>query len=232
VNATSRISELEQERDILTGQLVEAKQKQLELLNRVGGMKETRPEQEDYEALKAAKVALEQKFVEIIGQNASIKDENEKLEALVLQLNAETDTIIEYVALYRDQRASLAQKEKQREEEIRTLSVSKSEIQERVSELELLLKSTVQNIKCPPKKQKLRKISTEQEETDVDEDAENQDNNSEEKTEEFEFIEALEEGVQKQQLDKIMDLLEEIKDPFAGQNAPAMIGLLFLLINP
>ena len=65
MNATSRISELEQERDILTGQLVEAKQKQLELLNRVGGMKETRPELEDYEALKAAKVALEQKFVEV-----------------------------------------------------------------------------------------------------------------------------------------------------------------------
>ena len=47
----------------------------------------------------------------------------------------------------------------------------------------------MQNIKCPPKKQKLRKISTEQEETDADEDAENQDNNSEENTEEFELIE-------------------------------------------
>ena len=63
--ANKKITELEKERDVLTAQLVEAKQKQLELLNRVGGMKETRPEQEDYEALKAAKVALEQKFVEV-----------------------------------------------------------------------------------------------------------------------------------------------------------------------
>ena len=37
-------------------------------------------------------------FFQIIEQNATIKDENEKLEALVLQLNAETDTIIEYLA--------------------------------------------------------------------------------------------------------------------------------------
>ena len=42
------------------------------------------------------------------------------------------------------------------------------------------------------------------------------------------ILTALEEGVQKQQLDKIMDLLEEIKDPFAGQNAPAMIGLEYI----
>jgi len=42
------------------------------------------------------------------------------------------------------------------------------------------------------------------------------------------WYKALEEGVQKQQLDKIMDLLEEIKDPFGGQNAPAMIGLEYI----
>ena len=59
------------------------------------------PEVSELESLKNAKSALETKFVEIIDQNASIKDENEKLEALVHQLSAETDTIIEYVALYR-----------------------------------------------------------------------------------------------------------------------------------
>ena len=53
------------ERDQLTSQLVEAKQKQLELLDQVGGMRETRPEMEDYEALKTAKTALESKFVEV-----------------------------------------------------------------------------------------------------------------------------------------------------------------------
>ena len=59
--------------------------------------------------------------LQIIDQNASIKDENEKLEALVLQLNAETDTIIEYVSLYREQRSALEVKERQREAQIKSL---------------------------------------------------------------------------------------------------------------
>ena len=55
----------------------------------------------DYIVIVVRKHQHRKKFVEIIDQNASIKDENEKLEALVHQLSAETDTIIEYVALYR-----------------------------------------------------------------------------------------------------------------------------------
>ena len=120
----AKIAALENERDELTSLLVEAKQKQLKLMEKSDAAME-RPAQEDYSALKSAKEALETKFVDvcwifstfqesvfqIIQQNASIKDENEKLEALVLQLNAETDTIIEYVSLYRDQRSALARKE-------------------------------------------------------------------------------------------------------------------------
>ena len=120
----AKITALENELEELTSQLVEAKQKQLKLMEKTDAAME-RPAQEDYSALKTAKEALEstcrclfnfQNFHEscfkIIQQNASIKDENEKLEALVLQLNAETDTIIEYVSLYRDQRSALARKDK------------------------------------------------------------------------------------------------------------------------
>ena len=64
--ANNRISDLEEERDDLTSQLVSAKQKQLNLINEVGGIKEARPEAEDYQALKTAKDALEKKFVEVI----------------------------------------------------------------------------------------------------------------------------------------------------------------------
>lgn len=81
--------------------MLQAKQKHLELLSKVEGLQAQAPEVSELESLKHAKSALEKKFVEIIDQNASIKDENEKLEALVHQLSAETDTIIEYVALYR-----------------------------------------------------------------------------------------------------------------------------------
>lgn len=94
----------------------------------------------------------------------------------MLQLNAETDTIIEYVSLYRDQRSALARKDKasvtnfngissvefprfiycwinwlpnrvERKEELEALAVQRKEVQERVNQLEMLLKSTVQNIR-------------------------------------------------------------------------------------
>ena len=58
------ILSLEDERDQLTNQLVEAKQKQLKLLERVDGAME-RPAPEDFSALKNAKEALESRFVEV-----------------------------------------------------------------------------------------------------------------------------------------------------------------------
>ena len=107
---------------------------------------------------------------------------------MVLQLNAETDTIIEYVSLYREQRGALAQKEKKREDEIRTLSQSKHDIQERVNELELLLKSTVQSNKLPQQsKQAAKNLKKKVEIDDVEE--ENSDSKTEELVEEFEIVE-------------------------------------------
>ena len=57
---------------MLTNQLVEAKQKQLQLLERVDGAME-RPAPEDFEAVRNAKEALEAKFVEVtkLFQNSS-----------------------------------------------------------------------------------------------------------------------------------------------------------------
>ena len=81
-------------------------------------------------------------------------------------MSAETDTIIEYVSLYREQRSALVRKEKERETEIKNLSKSKLEVQERVNELELLLKSTVQNIK-PATVRKVRRKPVEKTEGTV-----------------------------------------------------------------
>lgn len=248
--AKNRIRDLEEERDDLTSQLVSSKQKQLNLINEVGGIKEARPEAEDYHALKTAKDALEKKFVEIIDQNASIKDENEKLEALVHQLSAETDTIIEYVSLYREQRSALARKEKERETEIKNLSKSKLEVQGRVNELELLLKSTVQNIKPSTIRKVRRKPVVERPEGTIGEtdeelmedgqkspdrdELENGDHGVEVESvdeEEFEIIEGgLSDGddLQQKNISKILGLLDEIRDPFAGHSAPAMIGLEYV----
>ena len=74
--ANTRIRDLEQERDDLTSQLVSSKQKQLNLINEVGGIKEARPEAEDYQALKTAKDALEKKFVEEIEKQKAKENQN------------------------------------------------------------------------------------------------------------------------------------------------------------
>ena len=60
----AQIEALEKERDELTSKLVEAKQKQLKLMEKTDAAME-RPAQEDYSALKSAKEALETKFVDV-----------------------------------------------------------------------------------------------------------------------------------------------------------------------
>jgi len=201
--------------------LLQAKQKHLELLSKVEGLQAQAPEVSELESLKHAKSALEKKFVEIIDQNASIKDENEKLEALVHQLSAETDTIIEYVALYREQRSALVAKEKEREAQIASLSKSKKEMQDRANQLELLLKATVQNIRLPEK-------SAEPAEKNDDDESSDKENEDPENEEEFEIVEKEIDSPQQENIDKILNLLDEIRDPFAGQATPAMIGLEYL----
>ncbi len=60
----AKITALEDDRNELTSQLVEAKQKQLKLMEKTDAAME-RPAQEDYSALKTAKEALETKFVDV-----------------------------------------------------------------------------------------------------------------------------------------------------------------------
>ena len=60
----AKITALENELEELTSQLVEAKQKQLKLMEKTDAAME-RPAQEDYFALKTAKKALETKFVDV-----------------------------------------------------------------------------------------------------------------------------------------------------------------------
>jgi len=224
----AKITALENELEELTSQLVEAKQKQLKLMEKTDAAME-RPAQEDYSALKTAKEALEIKFVDIIQQNASIKDENEKLEALVLQLNAETDTIIEYVSLYRDQRSALARKDKERKEELEALAVQRKEVQERVNQLEMLLKSTVQNIRPQVEAAEANRISekvSEEKETDSDGVSNSPVADADRKSESGEAPEPLElNEMEKGNIDKILSLLDEIRDPLQGQSTPAMIGM-------
>ena len=86
---------------------------------------------------------------------------------------------------FREQRSALAAKEKAREAEIASLSKSKVEMMERASQLELLLKATVQNIRVPDQQQ-----PKQQQQTADDEDGNSSEENNEhpDKDDDFEVI--------------------------------------------
>ena len=84
-----------------------------------------------------------------------------------------------------------------------------------MDQLELLLKSTVQNIK-PKVEARL-----------ANQEAEQENDGASESGSEAEFVEEaiILEKPDQDNLDKILTLLDEIRDPFQGQSVPSMIGV-------
>lgn len=82
---------------------------------------------------------LEQRFKETMEKLAELTDEKQRLEHLVLQLQSETETIGEYIALYQQQRAILQDKAKQKDEIFRQLVEQKNEQQEQLHKLKVLV---------------------------------------------------------------------------------------------
>lgn len=65
---------------------------------------------------------LEEKFTKVMAENADLKDKNQELEHMILQLQCETDTIVDYITMYQMERKKLNQKYKEKDESIRSLS--------------------------------------------------------------------------------------------------------------
>lgn len=82
---------------------------------------------------------LEKRFKETMEKLAELTDEKQRLEHLVLQLQSETETIGEYIALYQRQRAVLQEKAKQKDEVFRQLVEQKNEQQEQLHKLKVLV---------------------------------------------------------------------------------------------
>lgn len=57
---------------------------------------------------------LQERFLKIMGEVADLSDEKHRLEHIILQLQNETDTICEYVALYQQQRSLLKRRDEER----------------------------------------------------------------------------------------------------------------------
>ena len=110
------------------------------------------------------------------------------------------------MSLYREQRTALARKDKERKEELSRLSVQRNEVQDRVDELELLLKSTVQNIR--PNIENSASAAPSEAGAELAPEASDPLPPS-----------------QSENIDKILTLLDEIRDPYQGHSIPAMIGV-------
>ncbi|XP_015171706.1 PREDICTED: golgin subfamily A member 2 [Polistes dominula] len=86
---------------------------------------------------------LEERFKETMEKLAEVLDEKQRLEHLVLQLQCETETIGEYIALYQRQRAILQERAKEKNEAFRQLIEQKNEQQEQLHKLKELVTNLI-----------------------------------------------------------------------------------------
>ncbi|XP_035743537.1 golgin subfamily A member 2-like [Vespa mandarinia] len=86
---------------------------------------------------------LEERFKETMEKLAELTDEKQRLEHLVLQLQSETETIGEYIALYQRQRAILQERAKEKNEAFRLLIEQKNEQQEQLHKLKELVTNLI-----------------------------------------------------------------------------------------
>ncbi|CAG0914074.1 unnamed protein product [Notodromas monacha] len=165
VEAKTTIEELRQERNELKEQLADIRSQQL--LNGVSEVNPSAPgidgltkrliEVETEKAVLADKLEklqiasnkegliqgmsaeLENKFKALMDNYAAVCDQKQQLEHLCTQLQGETDTIGEYVALYRVQRSLLTRQAEEKEMELRRLNKEREVMRQKLAELEGLV---------------------------------------------------------------------------------------------
>ncbi|ALC40473.1 GM130 [Drosophila busckii] len=84
---------------------------------------------------------LQSRFTKLISQVADLTEEKHSLEHLVLQLQSETETIGEYIALYQTQRRMLKQREYEKATQMRLLQAERAQLREKIETLNKLVGS-------------------------------------------------------------------------------------------
>lgn len=88
-----------------------------------------------YEAMEK----LQDRFSRTMNEIADLTDEKQKLEHLVIQLQGETETIGEYVALYQTQRRLLKQREVEKDIQMHKLAVDREMMKDKLVQLNCLV---------------------------------------------------------------------------------------------
>lgn len=86
---------------------------------------------------------LEEKVKRTMQEIADLSDEKQRLEHIVFQLQCETETIGEYVALYQHQRMVLKQKALEKDQQLKQLSNDREQIKVKLDRLNQLIKKLV-----------------------------------------------------------------------------------------
>ncbi|XP_053607081.1 golgin subfamily A member 2-like [Plodia interpunctella] len=86
-----------------------------------------------------AMTKLQERFLKIMGEVADLSDEKHRLEHIILQLQNETDTICEYVALYQQQRSLLKKRDEERNTQIKIFQDACNKLHCQIKELSNLL---------------------------------------------------------------------------------------------
>lgn len=95
---------------------------------------------------------LQERFRRTMDEIADLTEEKQKLEHLVLQLQGETETIGEYVALYQTQRRLLKQREIEKDTELRKLADDREQMKDKLKYLNSLIEQLLheKGLEMPP----------------------------------------------------------------------------------
>ncbi|CAG0883968.1 unnamed protein product [Cyprideis torosa] len=126
----------EQERDEWRRQVERMKVEEEEARKRVATLPSAAVSAEHFVQLQEAMQRLEERFKKTMDQVAELTNEKQDLEHLCMQLQGETETIGEYVALYRTQRELIRERATEKDQAIKELGKDREQLKELIKELE------------------------------------------------------------------------------------------------
>lgn len=130
-----QLDEQKGQRETLQHQLIELKQSEDSLFSQ----ESEEVSRESYAKLRAAMQKLEERFKATMDQIADLSDQKQQLEHLVTQLQGETDTIADYIALYQVQRGIMRKRAAEKDDYISQLAKDREDLKAKLSELQCLI---------------------------------------------------------------------------------------------
>ncbi|XP_067120402.1 golgin subfamily A member 2-like isoform X2 [Centruroides vittatus] len=145
---SASVRQLEMERNQLLHQLEEQQNIKTNLKAQMREIKDHQINQgtnnenismEDYQHMKNAMKQLEERFKKTMDQIAELSDQKQQLEHLVTQLQGETDTIGDYIALYQVQRGIMRKRAAEKDEYIAQLAKDREDLKAKLGDLQNLV---------------------------------------------------------------------------------------------